>query len=148
MKKTYEEPALRLSSAICFPALSAKQLSDSATVQEANVGVSVGSKVPVLGSVGMRVYDVVTDLGAKNVITKSLSPAFVSPLGIELDVDVYVNNPASCHPTKKALCGDQMLLVTAAWSTFTSASPAQMSLYSNKRTAFHPPQKVEWHCPN
>jgi hypothetical protein len=70
-------------------------------VQEANVGVSVGLMVPALRSDGMRVYDVVTDLGAKNKINKSLSPAFVSPLGIELDLDMYVNDPASRQPTKK-----------------------------------------------
>jgi hypothetical protein len=104
-------------------------------VQKANVGVSVGSTVPALAADGMRVYDVVMDLGAKNVINKSLSPSFVSPFGIELDLDVYVNNPASCQPTKKALCGDQMLLITATWSTSTSTSPSQVSLYSNKRTA-------------
>jgi hypothetical protein len=104
--------------------LSAKELSDFAMVQKANVGGSVGSTVSALGSDGMRVYDVGMDLGAKNVINKSLSPSFVSPFEIELDLDVYVNNPASCQPTKKALCGDQMLLVTAARSTSTSASPA------------------------
>jgi hypothetical protein len=46
-------------------------------VQKANVGVSVGSMVPALGSDGKRVYDVVTHLGAKNVINKSLSPLFL-----------------------------------------------------------------------
>jgi hypothetical protein len=101
-KKTYGEPASCVSAAVFFPALSAKELSDSAMVQEANVGVSVGLTVPALGFDGMRVYDVVMDLGSKNVINKSLSPAFVSPLGIELDLDVYVNNPASRQPTKKA----------------------------------------------
>ncbi len=109
-------------------------------VQKVNVSVSVESTVPALGSDGMRVYDVATDLGAKNVI-KLISLAFVSPLGIELDLDVYVNNPASCQLTKKALCGDQMSLVTAAWSTPTSTSPAQISLYYNKRTAISSPVK-------
>ncbi len=83
----------------------------------------------------MGVDDVAMNLGAKNVLNKSLSPSFVSPYGIELNLDAYVNNPASRQPTKKALCEDQMLLVTAAQSTSTSASPAQVSLYSNKRTA-------------
>jgi hypothetical protein len=106
-----------------FLALSAKELSHSAMVQKVNVGVSIGLTVPALGSDGMRVYDVATDLGAKNAINKSLSPSFVSPSEIELDLDVYVNDPASCQLTKKALCGDQMLLVSATWSTSTSASP-------------------------
>jgi hypothetical protein len=110
-------------------------------VQKENVGVSVGSMVPALGSDGMRVYDKAMDLGAKNVINKSLSPSFVSPFGIELDLDVYVNDPASRQPTKRALCGDQRLLVTAAQSTSTSASPAQVNLYSNKRTAISSPTK-------
>ncbi len=64
-------------------------------VQKTNLGVSVELTVLALGSDGMRVYDVATDLGAKNVINKSLSPSFVSPFGIELDLDVYMNNPAS-----------------------------------------------------
>ncbi len=38
--------------------------------------------------------DVAMDLGAKNVLNKSISPSFVSPYGIELDLDAYVNNPA------------------------------------------------------
>ncbi len=103
-------------------------------VQNANVDVSVGLTVPALDFDVMRVYDVAIDLGAKNVINKSLSPSFVSPFVIELDLDIYVNNPASRQPTKKALCGDQLSLVTATRSTSTFASPAQVSLYSNKRT--------------
>jgi hypothetical protein len=46
-------------------------------VQKANVGDNVGSTVPALGSDEMSVYDVAMDLGAKNVISKSLSPSFV-----------------------------------------------------------------------
>ncbi len=72
---------------------------------------------------------------------KSLSPSFVSPYGIESNLDAYVNNPASCQPTKKALCEDQMSLVTAARPTSTFASPTQVSLYSNKRTAISSPVK-------
>jgi hypothetical protein len=34
--------------------------------------------------------------------------------GIELDLDAYMNDPASCQLSKKALCADQMSLVTAA----------------------------------
>ncbi len=64
------------------------------------------------------------ELGAKNVFNKSLSPSFVSPYGIELDLDAYVNDPASRKPKKKALSEDQTLLVTAAQSTSTSTSPA------------------------
>jgi hypothetical protein len=84
---------------------------------------------------------VVMELGAQNVFNKSLLPSFVSLYGIELDLDVYVNDPASCQPTKKALSEDQRLLVTAARSTSTSASPARVSLYSNKRTAMSSPAK-------
>jgi hypothetical protein len=116
-------------------------------VQKANVGVSVGSTVLALGADGIKVYDVVTDLGAKNEINKSLSPSFVSPFGLELDLDTYLNNPASGQPTKKALCGDQMSLVTAAWSTSTSASPAPVSLYYNKRTTISSPAKGKMALP-
>ncbi len=139
-KKYHEEPALPVSAAIFFPALSAKDLGDSAAVQTANFGVSIGS-VPPSGTDGTGVDDVAMDLGSMNVLNKSLSPSFVSPYGIELDLDAYVNNPASRQPTKKALCEDQMLLITAAPSTSTSASPAQVNLYSNKRTAISSPAK-------
>jgi hypothetical protein len=115
--------------------------------QTANFGVSIGS-VPPLGADGTGVDDVVMDLGAKNVLNKSLSPSFVSPYGIELDLDAYVNDPASRQPTKKALCEDQMLLVTAAQSASTSASPARVSLYSNKRTAISSPAKGGMAPPN
>jgi hypothetical protein len=140
-EKNHEDPALHISAAILFSALSAKDLGDSAAVQTANFGVGIGL-VPPLGADGTGVDDVAMDLGAKNVLNKSLSPSFVSPYGIELDLDAYVNGPASCQPTKKkALCEDQMLLVTAAQSTSTSTSPARVSLYSNKRTAISSPAK-------
>ncbi len=84
-----------------------------------------------------------------NVINKSsnlyqfLSPllSFIPPPGIELGLNAYMNDPALCQPTKKALSGDQMSLVTAARMTSTSASPAQMSLYTNKRNAISSPTK-------
>jgi hypothetical protein len=67
--------------------------------------------------------------------------SFVPPSEIELDLDEYVNDPASCQSTKKALCGDQVLLVTVARSTSTSASPKNISMYTNKRTAISSPTK-------
>jgi hypothetical protein len=94
-----------------------------------------------LGANGMRADDMAMQLCAKNVFNKSLSPSFVSPYEIELDLDAYVNDPASRQPTKKALSEDQTLLITAAGSTSISASPAQVSLYSNKRTAMSSPAK-------
>jgi hypothetical protein len=136
-KKNHEEPALRVSG-VFFPARTARELGDPAAVQTANFGISIGL-VPPLGANGMGADDVAMELGAKNVLNKSLSPSFVSPYGIELDLDAYVNDPASRQPTKKALSEDQTLLVTAAWSTSTSASPAQVNLYSNKRTAMSSP---------
>jgi hypothetical protein len=139
-KKNHEEPALRVSAAVFFPARTARELGDPAAVQTTNLGISLGS-VPSLGANGTGADDVAMELGAKNVFNTSLSPFFVSPYGIELDLDAYVNDPASRQPTKKALSEDQTLLVTAAWSTSTSASPTRVSLYSNKRTAMSSPAK-------
>ncbi len=121
-------------------ACTARELGDPAVVQTTNFGISLGS-VPPLGANEMGADDVAMELGAKNVFNKSLLPSFVSPYGIELDLDAYVNDPASRQPTKKALSEDQTSLVTAARSTSTSASPTRVSLYSNKRTAMSSPPK-------
>ncbi len=65
-----------------------------------------------------------------------------TPTGIESDLKAYVNDPDSCQPTKKALCKDQSLLVTAAQSSSSSsASPAQISMYTKKRAALSSPTK-------
>ncbi len=61
--------------------------------------------------------------------------------GIESDLKAYVNDPDSCQPTKKALCKDQSLLVTAAQSSSSSASPMQISMYTKKRTTLSSPVK-------
>ncbi len=61
--------------------------------------------------------------------------------GIELDLDAYVNDPASHQPSKKALCADQMPLLTAAQSSSSSASPKCISIYNNKQTALSSPAK-------
>ncbi len=61
--------------------------------------------------------------------------------GIKLDLDAYINDPASCQPSKKALCADQMSLVTAAQASSSSASPKCISIYNNKWTAFLSPTK-------
>jgi hypothetical protein len=72
----------------------------------------------------------------------SSSLSFVPPSGIELDLDAYMNDPASCQPTKKALCGDQMPLITAAQATSTSRSPTRLSMYTNKKTAISSTKKA------
>jgi hypothetical protein len=61
--------------------------------------------------------------------------------GIESDLKAYVNDPDSRQPTKKALCKDQSLLITAAQSSSSSASPVQISMYTKKRTALSSPAK-------
>ncbi len=58
----------------------------------------------------------------------SLSLSLKTLAGIELDLDVYVNDPASRQPSKIALCADQMLLVTAAQLSSSSASPKHISI--------------------
>ncbi len=72
----------------------------------------------------------------------SLSPllSFIPLSGIAFDLDAYVNDPSSHLPMKNPLCGDQILLVTAARSTSTSASPRKI-MYTNKRTAISSPPK-------
>jgi hypothetical protein len=54
---------------------------------------------------------------------------------------MYVNDPDSRQPTKKALCEDQSLLVTAAQSSTSSTYPVQISMYTKKRTALSSPAK-------
>jgi hypothetical protein len=61
--------------------------------------------------------------------------------GIKLDLDAYVNDPASRQLSKKALCADQMSLVTAAQLSSSSTSPKCISIYNNKRTALSSPAK-------
>jgi hypothetical protein len=61
--------------------------------------------------------------------------------GIECDLDKYMNDPASRQPTKKSLCADQTPLVTAAQSSFSSISPKQISIYSNKHNPLSSPAK-------
>jgi hypothetical protein len=58
-------------------------LGNSAAVQTANFGVSIGSVLP-LGADVTGLDDVAMDLGAKNVLNKYLSLSFVSSYGIEL----------------------------------------------------------------
>ncbi len=52
-----------------------------------------------------------------------------------------MNDPASRQPSKNVLCADQMLLVTAAQLSSSSASPKHISIYNNKRTALSSPAK-------
>ncbi len=95
-----------------------------------------GSKLG--GPAGMNVISI-----NLNFLLHSVSPLpfFVPPSGIELDLDAYVNYPSSHQQRNKALCGDQILLVTASRSTSTSASPKIISMYTNKRTAISSPAK-------
>jgi hypothetical protein len=62
----------------------------------------------------------------------SLVPLFIGNQG---DLDAYISNPALCQPTKIAFCGGQASLITAALLTSTSAPPARISIYTNKRSA-------------
>jgi hypothetical protein len=121
-ERTYDEPVMRAST-------------------WSNVGVNVRSTVPTLSANGTGANGVTRKLGAKNVNNKSLSLSAVAPSRIKLDLDACVNDPDSRQPTKKALCGDQVSLVTAARSASTFASPVRFSLYSNKRNAISSPAK-------
>jgi hypothetical protein len=78
-----------------------------------------------------------------NFLLHSLSPLpfFIPPSGIELDLDAYVNDLSPRQPTKRALCKDQISLITAAQSTSTSASSTKISMYTNKRNAISSPAK-------
>jgi hypothetical protein len=72
---------------------------------------------------------------------KSLLALSSTGSSFQVDLDAYVNNLDSCQPSKKALCTDQMLLVTAAHLSSFSASPKQVSIYNNKRTPILSPAK-------
>ncbi len=67
-----------------------------------------------------------------------LVPSFICNQG---DLDAYISNPALHQPTKKAFRGGQASLVIAALSTSTSAFPARISIYTNKRLALTSPAK-------
>ncbi len=57
------------------------------------------------------------------------------------DLMGYSFDPSICQPTKKAFRGEGTPLVTAASSTSTAASPASVSIYTNKRAALASPAK-------
>ncbi len=68
----------------------------------------------------------------------SLVPLFIGNQG---DLDAYISNPALRQSTKKAFHGGQALLITTALSTSAAASPARISIYTNKRSALSSPAK-------
>jgi hypothetical protein len=59
----------------------------------------------------------------------------------EDDLKEYSLDPSSRQPTKKAFCGDESSMVTAAVSTTSAASPAGASRYTKKRVALTSPAK-------
>jgi hypothetical protein len=69
----------------------------------------------------------------------SLAPPFIGNQG---DLDAYISNPALCQPTKKAFHGSQALLVTTAFLTSTSASPAKISITATRDLPLHLWQKA------
>jgi hypothetical protein len=74
------------------------------------------------------------------------SPVLLSlippPVGDGSNPNAYIHDPASCQPTKKSFRGaNASSLVTAAFSTSSFASPARISMYTNKRTALASPAK-------
>jgi hypothetical protein len=73
----------------------------------------------------------------------SLAPPSPSPPPLDNggDLDAYICNPASRQPTKKSFHGTHASLVTAAILTSSSASPARISIYTNKRSALASPAK-------
>jgi hypothetical protein len=53
---------------------------------------------------------------------------------------MYIHNPTSCQPSKKAYQGvNAASTVTAAFATSSAASPMQISIYTNKRNALASP---------
>ncbi len=74
----------------------------------------------------------------------SLAPPslFPPPLGNGGDLDAYIRDPASRQPTKKSFSGIHASLVTAALLTSSSASPARISIYTNKKSALASPAKA------
>ncbi len=71
-------------------------------------------------------------------LLSSLIPPFIGDQG---DLDAYISNPAMRQPTKKAFHGSQASCVTTALSISISASPARISIYTNKRSALAFPEK-------
>ena len=59
----------------------------------------------------------------------------------EDDLKEYSLDPSSRQPTKKAFCGDETSLVTAAVSTTSAKSPERANTYTKKRVALASPAK-------
>ena len=59
----------------------------------------------------------------------------------EDDLKEYSLDPSTRQPTKKAFCGEEISLVTAALSTTPAVSPAWVSIYMNERAALASPAR-------
>jgi hypothetical protein len=59
----------------------------------------------------------------------------------EDDLKEYSFDPSTCQPTKKAFRGKETSLVTAALSTTSTVSPAQVSIYTNNKATLASPAK-------
>jgi hypothetical protein len=139
--------------ALCHPTKKAfcgeQALLDTATLlssTSASLAMALlgGSLIVVAGQDGYAKYtsqgDITKDLNDNkySFLPLSLVPPFIGNQG---DLDAYISDPALCKPTKRAFCGGQTLLVTAALSTSTSTSPAKIGIYTNKRSALASPAK-------
>jgi hypothetical protein len=87
---------------------------------------------------GGQIYE---EPGQRGSSAKGLLVLSSTSSSFQVDLDAYVNDPDSCQLSKKALCADQMLLITAAHSSSFSASPKWVSIYNNKQTAILSPAK-------
>jgi hypothetical protein len=87
---------------------------------------------------GGQIYEEPGQCGSS---AKNLLALLSTGFSFQVNLDAYVNDPDSRQPSKKALCADQMLLVMAAHLSSFSASPKQVSIYNNKRTAILSPAK-------
>jgi hypothetical protein len=72
-----------------------------------------------------------------SIVPHSLIPPSV---GARSNLAMYIHNPTSCQPSKKAYQGvNAASTVTAAFATSSAASPMQISIYTNKRNTLASP---------
>ncbi len=100
----------------------------------------ISARTTVISEVGKgcQIYE---EPGHHGSSAKSLLALLSTGSSFQVDLDAYVNDLDSRQPSKKALCADQMSLVTTAHSSSFSASPKRVSIYNNKQTAILSPEK-------
>ncbi len=150
IKKNHQEPRKRGSPCKNFPPTFMGKLGDPNDVRK----VAFLSGTPLAGTgcdgpscqnipQGCMTRCTTKDPNDFSSLPLSLAPPSLFPpiSGDGCNLDAYICDPSSRQPTKKSFRGFHASLVTAALLTSSSASPARISIYTNKRSALASPAK-------